>query len=69
MSSIRLHRQLSVTPASEVIGKEMAELIIPPSLREQHRRGLARYLSIGEGRSWGSGLKLLACVLMVLSFL
>ncbi|MDC4223573.1 MAG: PAS domain S-box protein [Candidatus Manganitrophus sp.] len=35
---------------SEVIGKELAELIIPPSLRERHRAGLARYLTSGEGR-------------------
>lgn len=31
----------------EVIGRPMAELIIPPSLREQHRIGLARYLAGG----------------------
>ena len=31
-------------PSADVIGREMAELIVPPSLREQHRRGLARYL-------------------------
>jgi PAS domain S-box-containing protein len=30
--------------ASEVIGREMAALIVPPSLRDAHRRGLARYL-------------------------
>ena len=30
--------------ASDVIGRDMAELIIPPDLRERHRRGLARYL-------------------------
>jgi len=28
----------------EVVGREMAELIVPPSLRERHRSGLARYL-------------------------
>ena len=27
----------------------MAELVIPPQLRERHRRGLARYLAGGEG--------------------
>ena len=27
----------------------MCELFIPPSLREAHRRGLARYLATGEG--------------------
>ena len=34
---------------SEAIGKELAELIIPPRLRERHRQGLARYLKTGEG--------------------
>jgi PAS domain S-box-containing protein len=31
--------------ASEVAGREMAELIVPPELRGRHRRGLARYLA------------------------
>jgi PAS domain S-box-containing protein len=35
-------------PASEAIGREMAELIVPPELRERHRRGLARYLATEE---------------------
>ena len=34
---------------SEAVGKELAELIIPPKLRERHRQGLARYLETGEG--------------------
>src|SRR5207253_3977590 len=29
---------------ADAVGRELAELIIPPSLREMHRRGLARYL-------------------------
>jgi len=33
----------------EAIGKEMAELIVPPLLRERHRAGLARFLATGEG--------------------
>jgi PAS domain S-box-containing protein len=33
----------------EAVGKPLAELIIPPSLREAHRRGLAQYLATGEG--------------------
>ncbi len=32
----------------EAIGREMAELIVPEALREQHRRGLVRYLASGE---------------------
>jgi PAS domain S-box-containing protein len=30
--------------ADEAVGREMAELIIPPSLRAAHRKGLARFL-------------------------
>jgi PAS domain S-box-containing protein len=31
-------------PASEAIGRELADLVVPPSLRELHRHGLARFL-------------------------
>jgi len=34
---------------SEVIGREMAQLIIPPALRAAHRDGIARYLAEGTG--------------------
>ena len=34
--------------APDVAGRDMAELIIPPLLRRQHRRGLARYLETKE---------------------
>jgi PAS domain S-box-containing protein len=34
--------------AEEVIGRDLAETIVPPSLREAHRRGLARYLETGQ---------------------
>src|SRR5919201_2373859 len=36
-------------PREEAVGKELAELIIPPRMRDQHRRGLAHYLRTGEG--------------------
>jgi PAS domain S-box-containing protein len=36
--------------AAEAVGKELAELIIPPRYREAHRRGIARYLETGEQR-------------------
>jgi PAS domain S-box-containing protein len=51
-------RVLEWNPAAErtfghareaVLGRDMAELIIPPEHREGHRRGLARYLATGEG--------------------
>ena len=34
---------------SEADGKDLAELIIPPRLRERHRQGLIHYLETGEG--------------------
>ena len=33
----------------EVLGKELASLIIPPAMQDPHRRGLAHYLATGEG--------------------
>ncbi len=33
----------------EALGRELAHLIIPPDLREQHRAGLAKHLATGEG--------------------
>src|SRR2546430_3199672 len=35
--------------SDEMVGQEMAELIIPPSLRDRHRMGLRRYRETGEG--------------------
>jgi PAS domain S-box-containing protein len=36
--------------ADELIGRELAELVVPPSLREAHRQGFARYLETGQPR-------------------
>jgi PAS domain S-box-containing protein len=44
--------------AEEAIGREMAELIVPPQLRDQHRAGFARYLHTGEARILGSRLEI-----------
>lgn len=44
----------------EVVGKQLADVIIPPSLRDQHRRGLARYLATGEARVMGRRVELTA---------
>ena len=38
---------------AEVVGPELAETIVPPSLRERHRAGMARYLATGEARVLG----------------
>jgi PAS domain S-box-containing protein len=40
-------------PASEMVGRDLADLIIPPDLREAHRRGLERYVATGQGRMVG----------------
>lgn len=45
---------------AEVVGQEMGQLIIPPSLREQHRRGLASYLATGEGPVLGKRIEMTA---------
>jgi PAS domain S-box-containing protein len=45
---------------TEVIGREMAALIMPERLREAHRRGLARYLATGEGPALGKRLEMTA---------
>ena len=36
--------------ADEVIGRELANLVMPPALREAHRQGFARYLTTGQTR-------------------
>jgi diguanylate cyclase (GGDEF)-like protein/PAS domain S-box-containing protein len=43
-----------------VVGEQMAELIIPPSLREAHNNGFRRYLATGEGPLLGKRLELRA---------
>jgi diguanylate cyclase (GGDEF)-like protein/PAS domain S-box-containing protein len=43
----------------EALGCDMAELIIPPSLRAAHREGLRRYLETGQASVLGSRLELM----------
>ena len=43
---------------AEVVGQELADFIIPPSLRERHRTGMAHYLATGEGPVLGKRLEL-----------
>jgi PAS domain S-box-containing protein len=45
---------------ADVVGKAMAELIIPPSLREAHRRALARYLETRQSTILGKRIELVA---------
>jgi PAS domain S-box-containing protein/diguanylate cyclase (GGDEF)-like protein len=42
----------------QALGKSMAEMIIPPRLRDRHHRGVAHYLATGEGPILGKRLEL-----------
>ena len=44
--------------ADEMVGRELAELIIPPALREAHRRGVDRYVATGESTLVGHPVEL-----------
>lgn len=46
---------------AEALGQDMAELVIPPSLREAHRAGLTRYLATGEAAILGKRLEITGC--------
>jgi PAS domain S-box-containing protein len=44
---------------TEVLGRQMSQLIIPPRFRERHRIGLAKYLETGEGPVLGKRIELM----------
>ena len=44
--------------AEDVLGEDLADLLIPPQLREDHRRGLQRHLEHGGGRLVGAQVEL-----------
>ena len=44
----------------EVVGKQLADVIIPRSFREKHREGFARYLATGEVRVLGKRIEMTA---------
>jgi PAS domain S-box-containing protein len=44
----------------ELLGRPMAEAIVPPSLRDRHRQGLALYLAGGDARVLGRRLEMTA---------
>jgi PAS domain S-box-containing protein len=54
----RAAEQLFGYPEDVAVGQEMAELVVPPALRESHREGLRRYMETGESRILGSRLEL-----------
>jgi formate hydrogenlyase transcriptional activator len=45
---------------ADAVGKQMANLIIPPALRDKHYRGLAHYMATGEGPILDKRLELTA---------
>jgi diguanylate cyclase (GGDEF)-like protein/PAS domain S-box-containing protein len=42
----------------EALGRELAELIVPPDMRDAHRRGLARHVATGNAQLLGRRLEL-----------
>jgi PAS domain S-box-containing protein len=42
----------------EAVGKVLADLVVPPSLRERHREGLRRYLETGHGPVLGRRIEI-----------
>lgn len=47
-------------PPAEALGKDLADLIIPQSSREAHRRGVERFIAVGEGRVVGRRIEMVA---------
>jgi PAS domain S-box-containing protein len=45
---------------NDVVGRYLADVIIPPSLREKHRTGFSRHLATGESRVLGRRLEMIA---------
>ena len=47
-------------PAADVVGQSLADKIIPPALREGHRRGMAHLLATGQGPIMGRRIEVSA---------
>lgn len=45
---------------AEAVGAELAELIVPPTLRDRHRRGLKRFVRTGRGAILDRRIEMLA---------
>ena len=45
---------------ADVIGRPMGDVLVPPALRDEHRRGLARHLETGEARVIGRRIEMTA---------
>ncbi len=59
-SANRAAERLFGYSAEQMVGREVAELIIPPALRQAHRDGLSRYLKTGRGPIVGRRVELTA---------
>jgi PAS domain S-box-containing protein len=58
---IEVNRATEITfgyRATDMVGRELAELIVPPELREAHRQGVARYVAGGEATIVGHPVEL-----------
>jgi PAS domain S-box-containing protein len=44
----------------EVVGKHLADVLIPPALREKHRKGFAHYLATGQAQLLGRRVEMTA---------
>lgn len=42
----------------EAVGRDLADLIVPPAMRERHRQGLARYRETGTSKILGTRLEI-----------
>ncbi|HTL51862.1 MAG TPA: PAS domain S-box protein, partial [Planctomycetota bacterium] len=45
-------------PRAQTIGRQMADLIVPPALREEHRQGMAKYLATQTGKIIGKQVEM-----------
>jgi PAS domain S-box-containing protein len=54
----RAAEQMFGRTAEEAVGSELAELVVPPSLRERHRASLKRFVATGEGTVLGRRVEL-----------
>ncbi|HMI32091.1 MAG TPA: PAS domain S-box protein, partial [Candidatus Limnocylindrales bacterium] len=43
---------------ADVLGRDMANIIIPPALRERHRQGMEHYIATGEARVIGRRIEI-----------
>ena len=55
----RAAEQMFGRTAEEAVGSELAELVIPPALREQHRTALRRFAETGKGTLLGRRVELM----------